>query len=280
MKLELKKFDMSSIGYNKIIVFIGSRGTGKSVLLMDYLYHHRDIPVTTIISPTEEANETFSKVVPSLFIHDEYTPELIENVVKRQKIITKRKNKDIAMYGKSNIDTRSLLVLDDCMYDSSWQKDKNIRYLFFNGRHVSLGAIFTMQYIFGLNPSFRSNVDYVFICREPILSNRKRIFENYAGVFGNFDVFCSVLDQCSNNHECLVIANTVKSNNLSDIIYWYKAEINNPPFKIGSRELWALSDEYCKDSDDNDSDYEELFDQTAFRKKSKGPAIKVKKTYA
>lgn len=279
MKLELKKFDMSSVPYNSICVFVGSRGVGKSSLIKDFLYHHRDYPVVSVVSGTEEANQSFSKIVPSLFIHDECTPELLDNVIKRQKIIKKRQNKEIAMYGKSNIDTRACLLLDDCMYDNSWQREKNIRYLFFNGRHLDTSLILSLQFVLGIPPSYRSNVDYVFICREPIISNQKRLFESFAGIFSTFELFQSVLNQCTNNYEVLVISNNTRSNNISDVVFWYKAQIDLPPFKIGSREMWALSDEHCK-NDSDDSDYEELFDHSAFRKKSKGPAIKVKKTYA
>ena len=41
----------------------------------------------------------------------------------------------------------------------------------------------------GIPPVLRSNVDYVFILRENNTGNRRRIYEQYAGVFPNFDVF-------------------------------------------------------------------------------------------
>ena len=48
MNLELKKFDMSSIKPDKVIVLIGKRETGKSFLCKDLLYYHKNIPVFTI----------------------------------------------------------------------------------------------------------------------------------------------------------------------------------------------------------------------------------------
>ena len=68
-------------------VFIGKRETGKSFLVKDLLYHHRDLPVGTVISGTEAANKFYGDIVPSLFIHDEYSPEIINNVLKRQKML-------------------------------------------------------------------------------------------------------------------------------------------------------------------------------------------------
>jgi hypothetical protein len=60
--LELKKFDMRSIVYdpneNKgpVIVMIGRRDTGKSVLVRDLLFFHQDIHIGTVISGTEAGN--------------------------------------------------------------------------------------------------------------------------------------------------------------------------------------------------------------------------------
>ena len=45
MNLELKKFDISQISDDKVVVLIGKRDTGKSFLCRDILYHHKSIPV-------------------------------------------------------------------------------------------------------------------------------------------------------------------------------------------------------------------------------------------
>lgn len=275
MQLHLRKFDISSIKDDVVIVFIGRRNTGKSYLVKDLLYYHRDIPIGTVISPTESANKFYCKVVPSLFIHDEYSPQLIDNVLKRQKMITKRMNKEVACYGKCNIDPRAFLLLDDCLYDDCWKKDKSIKYIFMNGRHQKIMLMITMQYPLGIPPTLRTNVDYVFILREPVVNNRRRIYENYAGMFPSFEMFCSVMDQCTENFECLVIDNNVKSNKLEDQVFWYKAE-DHGEFTIGSREFWTIHNENINEDEE---DGEELFDINQFKKK-KGPTINVKKTYS
>ena len=43
-------------------------------------------------------------------------------------------------------------------------------------------------------------------------------------VCSSFESFCQVMDQCTENYECLVINNNSKSNKLQDQIFWYKAE--------------------------------------------------------
>jgi AAA+ ATPase superfamily predicted ATPase len=274
MNLELKKFDMKNIKFKSnetqgpVIVLIGRRDTGKSFLVKDLLYHHQDIPIGTVISGTEAGNGFYAKMVPKLFIHDEYNTAIIENILKRQKMVIKQINKETAAYGRCNIDGRAFVILDDCLYDNSWARDKLMRLLFMNGRHWKIMLVITMQYPLGVPPNLRTNIDYTFILREPYINNRKRIYENYAGMFPTFESFCQVMDQCTENYECLVISNNAKSNKLDDQIFWYKGDPHRE-FKLGSKEFWEMSKDIGSDDD------EEVFDPKAQRK---GPRINVKKS--
>ena len=277
MSLELKKFDMKNISFkpneNKgpVVVLIGRRDTGKSFLVKDLLYYHQDIPVGSVISGTEEGNGFYGKMVPKLFIHNEYNTAIIENILKRQKTILKQIKKEIESFKRSTIDARTFAILDDCLYDNTWAKDKMMRLLFMNGRHWKIMLIITMQYPLGIPPSLRTNIDYVFILREPYIANRKRIFENYAGMFPTFESFCQVMDQCTENYECLVINNNAKSNKLQDQVFWYKAD-SHSDFKLGSKEFWELSKDMGSD------DEEEKYDPNNLKKRGQGPKISVKKT--
>tara|TARA_B100000963_G_scaffold361975_1_gene401505 strand:- start:1522 stop:2361 length:840 start_codon:yes stop_codon:yes gene_type:complete len=276
MTLELKKFNMSKITFlpneNKgpVVVLIGRRDTGKSFLVRDLLYYHRNIPIGTVISGTEAGNGFYSAHVPKLFIHEEYNSSIIENILKRQRSVIKEVKKQIQTYRKSQIDPRAFCILDDCLFDASWTKDKMMRLLFMNGRHWKIMLIITMQYPLGIPPTLRTNIDYVFILREPYIANRKRIYENYAGMFPTFESFCQVMDQCTENFECLVIDNNVKSNKLHDQIFWYKAS-QHGDFKLGSKEFWDISKEIPSDDED------EQYDPHKERKKS-SVKINVRKT--
>ena len=277
MTLELKKFDMKSISFKPneskgpVVVLIGRRDTGKSFLVRDLLYYHQDIPIGTVISGTEEGNGFYSKMVPKLFIHNEYNTAIIENILKRQRSVLKQIKKEVETFKRSTIDPRTFVILDDCLYDNTWSRDKMMRLLFMNGRHWKVMLIITMQYPLGIPPALRTNIDYVFILREPYIANRKRIFENYAGMFPTFESFCQVMDQCTENYECLVINNNAKSNKLQDQVFWYKADAHND-FKLGSKEFWELSKDMQSD------DEEEKYDPGSSKKKGAGPKISVKKT--
>ena len=280
--LKLKKFDMNRISFTPnfsehksegpVCFIIGSRGSGKSVLVIDLLYHHKDIPVGCVISPTEFANKCFSKHVPRLFIHDEYHSVLIENVLRRQMVVIKQKRRELMSYNRSQIDPRVVVILDDCLYDNTWTRDKLMRSCFLNGRHSALFLIITSQAPLGIPPQLRNNIDYTFIFRTSIFKEKKKIYENYAGIFPTFESFCSIFDQTTTGYDCMVIHNTSRSNKLEEQVFWYKADIHND-FKIGSKEFWELSKDI--DSDDEETTN---FDASKSRKKS-GPApIKVTKT--
>jgi hypothetical protein len=236
----------------------------------DLLYYHQDIPIGTVISGTEAGNGFFAAHVPKLFIHDEYHTAIIENILKRQKTVMKQIKKEMEAYKRTSIDPRAFVILDDCLYDNKWTKDKMMRLLFMNGRHWKIMLIITMQYPLGIPPNLRTNIDYVFILREPYIANRKRIWENYAGMFPTFESFCQVMDQCTENFECLVINNNSKSNKLQDTIFWYKAA-NHGNFRLGSKEFWELSKDIESDGEDD------VYDPNSVQKRGAGLRINVRK---
>lgn len=277
MTLELKKFDMKTISFRPdeskgpVCVLVGRRDTGKSFLVRDLLYHHKDIPVGVVVAGTEEGNGFYGKLVPRLFIHNEYSSSVIENILKRQKQVLKQIKREIDARKRVSIDPRTFVILDDCLYDNTWSRDKLMRLLFMNGRHWKIMLIITMQYPLGIPPTLRTNIDFVFILREPYIANRKRLYENYAGMFPTFESFCQVMDQCTENYECLVINNNSKSNRLSEQVFWYKAD-DHRDFRLGAKEYWELSKNMNSDDED------EKYDPNKVKKRGQGQKINVKKT--
>lgn len=272
----LRKFDIAAIEDDKVVVLIGKRETGKSFLVRDLLYNHRDLPIGTVISGTESANSFYGSLIPSIFIHEEYTPQLLHNAVRRQKLIVRKMNRDLQCAGTTAIDPRAFLVLDDCLYDNDWVKDKNIRCMFMNGRHYKALFVITMQYPLGIPPNLRCNIDYVFILRENIVSNRKRIYDNFAGMFPSFEIFCQVMDQCTEDYECLVIHNNAKSNRIEDQVFWYKAE-RRPDFRICAPEYWEIAASQRRDEEMADDDDLERMDANPPVGKRRGGVVRVKK---
>lgn len=257
----IKEFDMSKVGDGKVIVFIGKRNSGKSVLAVNYLYHNQDIPVGTCISATDEFNQTYKGKVPDMFIHEEYSAELIEKFVHRQQWLTrKKKNKSSPDWEQyRDVDNRAFLIFDDLAFDSNtWVKDKNVKFIFMNGRHVGITFLITMQYMLGIPPSLRTNVDYIFICRENKVTMKKKLYDHYAGMFPDYNMFSQVLAECTKDFGCLVIDNVTKSEKLEDQVFWYKADISkHNNFRLCDDSFWISQprNEIIEDEEDDVPQY-------------------------
>lgn len=226
MTLQLKKFDPSKMADDKVCVFIGKRGTGKSTLVTDILWHKKHIPAGIAMSGTEEGNGYYKQFIPDLFVYGDYNRDALEKIIERQK--------KLLAIGKCQ---PVFILMDDCMYDKGFMRDVCIRQLFMNGRHWKIFFMMTTQYCMDMTPMIRTNVDYVFALRDNVRQNRENLYKAFFGVFPTYDQFSQVMDACTENYECLVLDNTSKSNRITDCVFWYKAPIRRG-FHVGSPAFW------------------------------------------
>lgn len=247
--LNLRKFQPKDMERRRVnpdqgpptILIIGSRGTGKTFLISDLMYYLRRIPAGMIMTGSEASAEKFSEFFPKSFIFDEVDIEKIENVVKNQRMLLRKK-----IAG----DYSSLLLFDDCGYDKTTTRKKIIKGVFMNGRNWKVLLIMTIQYCKDIPPDLRSNADYIFILREPVQETRRKIWKEYAGIIPTFDAFNEAMNICTEDRGALVIDKTTTSNKIEDNIFWYRAR--NPPkaFKVGSKELWEFHKANYKSADE------------------------------
>jgi hypothetical protein len=145
-----------------------------------------------------------------------------------------------------------------------------------NGRHYGVLYILAIQYVMGIPPVLRGQVDYVFILRENQVSARRRIYEQFAGIFPTFELFCQIMDQCTEDYECLVIHNGAHTNKIEDCVFWYKAQ-PHPDFKIGSRDHWVRSAEYERQKELAEQAGETGLPMLTTGGATKGPVLQVNK---
>ena len=232
-ELDLRRFDPSTMKPHRIAICIGKRGTGKSILIRDLLYHMRHkLDYGIAMSPTHDSADSFASFMPPSSVYREYRADIVEKMLLSQRDRSHERGMDAL---------RSLyLVLDDCMYDKAVMKGRTIRDLFMNGRHSKIFFMCAVQWCMDLNPALRTQVDYCFCLRENLISNRERLWKYFFGVFPRYEDFSRVFDACTTNYECLVIDNTVQSNNIEDCIFWYKASNDVPPFRLCKPVYWEL----------------------------------------
>ena len=94
MKLKIRKFDMKTMPPDAVVLLVGKRGTGKSTLLKDIMFHMRDqLHCGVAFSPTEDSVEGadgLSSYVPAPLIHDCYKPQVVEKLLNYQKKCVKK----------------------------------------------------------------------------------------------------------------------------------------------------------------------------------------------
>ena len=168
MTLQLKKFDPSTMGDDKICVFIGKRGTGKSTLVTDILWYKKNLPAGIAMSGTEDGNGHYKQFIPDIFVYSDFNKGALEKLLERQK-------KAVAA-GRA---TPVFLLMDDCMYDKAFMRETCIRQLFMNGRHWKIFFMLTTQYCMDMLPYVRSNVDYVFVLRDNVKQNRENLYKAF-----------------------------------------------------------------------------------------------------
>ena len=235
MRLVLKKFQPDSMKEHRITLLLGKRGTGKSVLLRDILYEHRKrFDIGICFSPTYESTECFKKFVPQTLLYGNFQPEVIAKVIAQQR----------ARCDQGKPMKRVFIVLDDCGYDKNTlfsSKNTAMREIFMNGRHLKITLYIALQYCVDMPSSLRSQVDYVMTLREPVLANIKRLHDFFFGIVPSLSDFKKVLSNSTENHEALVTTNLVNSNDIADCVFWYKAKLNLPDFKLCQPCYWELS---------------------------------------
>lgn len=279
LNLKLRKFSFDMMGKSDTVAVIGKRKSGKSVLLRDLLYHFRDIPIGTVISPTEKLNKNYSRIVPPIFIHDAYRDDIVDKVLKRQRVVIENMAKDPNF---ADVDPYAFLLLDDCMFDDDWQKANVMKEIFYNGRHYKLMFILSLQYCMGLKIGMRNNLDWTFLFKEGIHANKRRLYEFFAGMFPNYAIFSSVLDQICDEYGCLVIHNGSTSTKLQQQCFWFKADNRevDGSWKCCLPEFWNLSDEKGAGVPDVDSDDDhDDFDKPFYGSGRNALAIDVRKQY-
>lgn len=232
--IKLNKFDIGSIPDDATICLCAKRNSGKSWMIRDLMYHKRDFPAGMVLAPTDRMTEFYTKFIPSVFVHYDYKTELLTNLFLRQTYLSD-KNKDREKSGKKEIDPRAFLIMDDCLSSKGeWAKDPNIAEIFYNGRHRKIMFLLSMQFPLGLKPELRGNFDYIFLLSEDFISNQKRLYEHYAGMFPSFEIFRKVFTEVTDNFGVMVINNKSRSKLIQDKVFWYKA-VNPGSFMVGGR---------------------------------------------
>lgn len=258
-KFAFHKFDLNNIPEGSIINVIGKRGSGKSVFIEDIMLTLKNMfPIVTVVSTTDQLNNTFGKHIPAMLIHDNYSSELLANIIERQK--------KIIAYNKANpqkqVNPNILLILDDIQGTTKeTRNDIMLDTIYTTGRHYHITLISAMQYVNGLTPTQRTNTDLICLSRDNNRENQKKLFQAFAGVFSNFNDFQNAFLQLTENHGVMIINNREQSMDIDKCVYWYRVDMNKEGFgnfKMCDPEVWRKNEQLKQ--------YKNLSDQKIVKK--------------
>lgn len=236
MKLELKRFSFDIVPKDgRTFLIVGKKGTGKSVLLEDFLYNMKDrYDCALAMAPTKTSIDMFKQHVPPAFVYEEGLDVGVFNRVL-----------NLCKEIKSTSKYRHIVsIFDDCNADKTLFRMVMMRDAFMNGRHYNISMMFAVQYLMDLDIALRSQIDFIIILKEQMQSIKKRLWEQFFGCFKQFKDFDSVLDEMTKDHGCLILDNTKPNPKPQDCCYWYKANMDLPPFRLGKPIFFELSEYY------------------------------------
>lgn len=206
----IKEFNINEIIDVPKIVIIGKSELDRKQIIRNIM-HKLNFPVTTVISPTNKLTGFYNQLVPLKYIHEKYDDSIVQSILSRQSIVINKLE-----------DSRCLLILDDCICTNSFFNSSYVQSIYSEGRFYKLPSITTIQCPIGIPPEIRYNFDYVFLLAENYYSNKKRLYEHYAGMFSDFESFDKTFSQMSKNDNCMVINNRSRSSNIEDKVFSYK----------------------------------------------------------
>jgi hypothetical protein len=100
-----------------------------------------------------------------------------------------------------------------------------------------------MQYPLGISPELRTNFDYIFLLKEEYISNQKKLFDHYAGMFPNLDAFRQVFNILVQDNGSMVIDNRRKAQNSLERLFWFRAQdLTGVKVKMGCNQFRKYHD--------------------------------------
>jgi len=234
-RVQLRRFDPSTIRNFSTVLFTGGRGTGKSSLARDIMWNVRGRIYSALAftgtndkdHPLEEyfgdANvmHTFDEMRMFKFLDDQE---------QRRSVVDAYNAKDGTAFERP----QGLIYFEDLEYLKKpiWNYE-SVRALWFNGRHHGTMAFCAFQYIMEIKLALRGMFDYAMFTMEPNVAVRERIWKQFGGVCATFREFDDIFTTATANWGALIVDCRARSYRVDDAMCWYKADHRDEQFSIG-----------------------------------------------
>lgn len=229
-EIRISEFDPNEMDPASKILVIGRPKTGKSTLCSDICsFMSNKVPVWEVFNGSEVSNKYWkNRGIPDIFVHPDLDLESVNRFYTRQRISIQQKVNPA--YGG--------LLFDDCMHDNKLFKDRVFKKIMFNGRNDKIFTMIITQDASVPPRWLRSTIDYVFLFRETSEENLRILHKNFGSIIGTYGDFVEIMKEVAHTNRCLVINFQKQSNNMEDMVAWYKADITEKPVPLGSLDIW------------------------------------------
>lgn len=212
----IKEFGIDELCKNPAMHIIGKREAGKSWLIRNiihYQYQKKIIDEVIVFNPSEKTNKFYSHFVENVQLEMNF--QMLKTILDQQ--------------SKTHCSKKIFIVFDDCINSINNTNRDIIEELACNSRHYNISFAILSQYPIALPPQIRCNFDYIFLFQDNVISNTKRIYDNYAGMFPTFKLFEQIFKKVTTDYCALIFIQRGMLKTLFDRTKWIKSQ--NVEFK-------------------------------------------------
>lgn len=238
----ISRFDMKRIVPGSVILVLGARGTGKTTIILELLYHMRNYQMGNIMVDTLDTAACYAQHLPDSLIFSHYDQKVVKQlIVQQENQIQQCKIKGIEPY---IVKCPKFLILDDLGFSKSINKDDVLKRIYSNGRHFKLTTIVAAQYCMQVPKECRLMFDYIFITYEKTKKFRQQIYDQFDVGFPDEFTLHAIMTSCTKNYSVMVLdKRSTGMLGLEDSVFHFKAKLNRK-FRVGSPLLWKFHEKY------------------------------------
>jgi hypothetical protein len=166
------------IGPDFVIGFFGKRREGKTYAMRWILHNKRHMYPRGYVFTNTKINGFWQQMVPEAKVFNGYSPGIMDQITESQKALIEwmQKHPDQAQ----DVNPYIFIVMDDCISQDLHHAEQ-LKNVFYNGRHLKMFLLISLQFAKGIPPGFRENCDMAILFRQHSIAQVEAVCENFLG---------------------------------------------------------------------------------------------------